>query len=155
MNIRFVCHKIISIDISFVNFKNNFTTKGTKESQKLMKKVLSYIIIWAFKDTKAKFLFYKNFCVTFVPFVVFHFWLCKKDNRILLLAISPDYHAPISSKNIVPHSVPSNLLSGQKPGFLSCSFRYRTLVAGKVSSARTITFPNEAGGTCFLFAKSW
>jgi len=28
-----------------VNFKNNFTTKGTKGSQKPMKKVLSYIIV--------------------------------------------------------------------------------------------------------------
>jgi len=30
-------------------------------------------IVCIFKETKAQFLFHKNFCVTFVPFVVFSF----------------------------------------------------------------------------------
>jgi len=30
-------------------------------------------IVYIFKGTKAKFLFYKNFCGTFVPFVVLSF----------------------------------------------------------------------------------
>jgi len=30
-------------------------------------------IVCIFKGTKAKFLFHKNFCVTFVPFVVLSF----------------------------------------------------------------------------------
>ena len=54
-----------------MNFKNDFTTKDTKDTQKHMKKILIYISYEFFKETKAKFLLHKNFSVSFVTFVVF------------------------------------------------------------------------------------
>jgi len=65
--------KIISIDIIFCGLQKQFTTKATKGSQKQEMRILSYIIVYIFKETKAKFLFHKNFCVFFVPFVVLYF----------------------------------------------------------------------------------
>jgi len=56
-----------------VDFKKQFTTKVTKGTQKQIMKNFKLYIVCIFKETKAKFLFHKNFCVTFVPFVVFSF----------------------------------------------------------------------------------
>jgi len=50
MNIR---SKIISIDIFFCELYKDFTTKGTKGTQKLMKKILSFIHI-SFQRNKRK-----------------------------------------------------------------------------------------------------
>jgi len=51
-----------------------FTTKRhTKGTQKQKMKILRHISSAFFKGTKAKFLFHKNFCDPFVPFVVASF----------------------------------------------------------------------------------
>jgi len=58
--------KIISIDLIFCGLQKQFTTKADIENFKLY-------IVCIFKETKAKFLFHKNFCDPFVPFVVLSF----------------------------------------------------------------------------------
>jgi len=72
--------KIISIDIIFCGLQKQFTTIpkiGMSQSHKRYTKAenenFEPYIVCIFKETKAKFLFHKNFCVTFVPFVVFSF----------------------------------------------------------------------------------
>jgi len=47
--------------------------KSHKRDTKADTENLELYIVYIFKGTKAKFLFHKNFCVTFVPFVVFSF----------------------------------------------------------------------------------
>jgi hypothetical protein len=55
-----------------VDFKNNLPQKSQKDTKADNENFKLYIVC-IFKETKAKFLFHKNFCVTFVPFVVFSF----------------------------------------------------------------------------------
>jgi hypothetical protein len=52
-----------------VDSKNNLPQKKQKAENENFK---PYMICF-FEETKAKFLSYKNFCVPFVPFVVFSF----------------------------------------------------------------------------------
>jgi len=51
-------------------------------------------IVCIFKETKADFLFYKNFCVTFVPFVVFYLdsLLSGKNSRFFTSFRMTDYY---------------------------------------------------------------
>jgi len=55
-----------------VDFKNNLPQKSQKVTKAGNENIELYIVS-VFKKTKAQFLFHKNFCVTFVPFVVFYF----------------------------------------------------------------------------------
>jgi hypothetical protein len=68
-NIRFVTKKNIDryylLRTSKIIYHKSYTKAGD-ENFKLY-------IVSIFKETKAKFLFHKNFCVTFVPYVVFSF----------------------------------------------------------------------------------
>jgi len=65
--------KIISIDIIFCGLQKTIHHKSHKRYTKAGNENFELYIVCIFKETKAKFLFHKNFCVTFVPFVVFYF----------------------------------------------------------------------------------
>jgi len=56
-----------------VNFNNNLPQKAQKVHKSREKKVFKLYIKLVNKETKVKFPFHKNFCVSFVPFVVFSF----------------------------------------------------------------------------------
>jgi len=72
--------KIISIDIIFCGLQKTIYHKSHKRYTKAENDNFELYIVCIFKETKAKFLFYKNFCVTFVTFVPFVvlFFLLKK-----------------------------------------------------------------------------
>ena len=71
-NIRFVTKK--NIDRYYLLWTSKIIYhKSYKRYTKAGDENFKLYIVSIFKETKAKFLLHKNFCVTFVPYVVFSF----------------------------------------------------------------------------------